>query len=392
MRSLALLLLLTNIVFLTWQLSLLPWVPWQPSQFIKVSPSPKLPVSKVPQLILLSELDVTNAKATTPANPHVMETKKVPMANNTTKAANLASDPETLKTVVKNTENVVLKTTDEIKDNKPRTDKAASLASDPETPKTVAKDTENVVLKTNDEIKEKKPRTEQPLKTLVANEGEKTSIEKPATNENMVSAEVANRPEEKARPVIAPRAAVTTTNVPLPTPAEGIQAANDSAVPPKPIPIVQSPTTVTCFQAGPYLQAHEAKKAADWLNHQAEVNASVQTRDTPVLTITRVYLPPLESRQAAQRVAQRLSQLGIKDYMIESNNTISLGMFKNPDSVERRKKQLQAKGYQQVKTDEHYDNSTRYWLSVKIRIDSQTILTAFRKNFKGPAPEPVACK
>jgi hypothetical protein len=347
MRSLALLLLLTNIVFLTWQLSLLPWVPWQPSQFIKVSPSPKLPVSKVPQLILLSELNVTNTKATIPARPHVIETKKV-LSTNITKAAS---------------------------------------ASYPETPKTVAKN--SAVLKNTDETKDNKPRTEQPLKTTIANKDEKTTIEKLATNENMVSAEVANRPEEKASPVITPRAAVTTTNVPLPTPVEGIQAANDSAAPPKPIPV---PVTVTCLQAGPYLQAHEAKKAADWLNHQAEVKASVQTRDTPVLTITRVYLPPLESRQAAQRVAQRLSQLGIKDYMIESNNTISLGMFKNPDSVERRKKQLQAKGYQQVKTDERYDNSTRYWLSVKMRIDSQTVLTAFGKNFKGPALEPVACK
>lgn len=347
MRSLALLLLLANIVFLTWQLSLLPWVPWQPSQFIKVSPLPKLSVSKVPQLILLSELNVTNAK---PAKLHPVETKKVLSANNTTKAASLASDPETPTIVAKNTENVVLKTVDEIKDNKPR--------------------------------------TEQPLKTTIANKDEKTTIEKLATNENMVSAEVANRPEEKASPVITPRAAVTTTNVPLPTPVEGIQAANDSAAPPKPIPM---PVTVTCFQAGPYLQAHEANKAADWLNHQAEVKASVQG-GTPVLTITRVYLPPLESRQAAQRVAQRLSQLGIKDYMIESNNTISLGMFKNPDSVIRRVKQLQAKGYQQVKTDERYDNNTRHWLSVKIRIDSQTVLTAFRKIFKGPALEPVACK
>ncbi|RKZ86660.1 MAG: hypothetical protein DRR19_14655 [Candidatus Parabeggiatoa sp. nov. 1] len=59
MRSLALLLLLLNISFLTWQLSLLPWLPWQPSQLTVARPHPSS-AFELPQLILLSERDLLN--------------------------------------------------------------------------------------------------------------------------------------------------------------------------------------------------------------------------------------------------------------------------------------------------------------------------------------------
>ena len=54
MRSLALLLILLNISFFTWQLSRLPWLPWQPEQLTAAKPQPSS-TSDLPRLLLLSE-------------------------------------------------------------------------------------------------------------------------------------------------------------------------------------------------------------------------------------------------------------------------------------------------------------------------------------------------
>jgi len=54
MRSLALLLMLANIVLLNWQQQLLPWLPWQPAPIGEPSPHLRT-VSNLPQLVLLNE-------------------------------------------------------------------------------------------------------------------------------------------------------------------------------------------------------------------------------------------------------------------------------------------------------------------------------------------------
>jgi hypothetical protein len=55
MRTLFLLLLLSNLFFLFWQVSLMPFLPWQPEHFrLKSEPVPPL-ASHLPQLVLLNE-------------------------------------------------------------------------------------------------------------------------------------------------------------------------------------------------------------------------------------------------------------------------------------------------------------------------------------------------
>lgn len=78
MRSFALLLLLINIVFLLWQLTLLPWIPWQPTDFPRTDlevPSP----SKLPSLVMVHE--AVNPHKLTENSFSTMNSEVTPFAN-----------------------------------------------------------------------------------------------------------------------------------------------------------------------------------------------------------------------------------------------------------------------------------------------------------------------
>ena len=75
------------------------------------------------------------------------------------------------------------------------------------------------------------------------------------------------------------------------------------------------------------------------------------------------------------------------------NNAISLGRYRNPRNVQQRLKELSAKGYQNIKTQERYRSNTRYWLNVKILPkESHSLLSAFEKRFKNLTLKPVNCE
>lgn len=62
-----------------------------------------------------------------------------------------------------------------------------------------------------------------------------------------------------------------------------------------------------------------------------------------------VYLPALKSREAALATARSLSAKGVRDYYVvtagDQQNTISLGLFRDPDNAERRRAQIAALGF-----------------------------------------------
>ncbi|MEZ5673329.1 MAG: hypothetical protein R3E08_13505 [Thiotrichaceae bacterium] len=105
-------------------------------------------------------------------------------------------------------------------------------------------------------------------------------------------------------------------------------------------------------------------------------------------------MPPARSLQLAQATQQQLKRLGIKDTDIISNasgNTVSLGVYRDKSGVAQRLKELQAKGFRDVKTEERYATETKYWLSVKIAADAKALLSQFQRKFKGLQATPVAC-
>ena len=62
----------------------------------------------------------------------------------------------------------------------------------------------------------------------------------------------------------------------------------------------------------------------------------------------RVYLPDLESAEAAQAMAARIGAAGFSDFLVMREgeaNSIALGLFSTLEGAQRRVESLQAKGF-----------------------------------------------
>lgn len=372
MRSLALLLLLANIMFLGWQLSWLPsWLPWQPSDFIKDVPSEAPPVSDLPRLVLLNESHSVGNVASVSTSDKISHGQV--STDNPSKTNGLAP-----------VESVGIKRGDETS----KAMEGKELLTGKMTP----------VYNNDTNVSEKHGSFEN---TGAARESVDTHQNgqdvNPGKNIGKMSTDsTTGGAHTVAASTSLPAPEWEKTAKPKNSPlAEEVKVAPAAQAPIKVAPVKKA-SSMTCFKVGPYLPLAEAKKVADWLKSQGEVGVEVKNREIPVSTKTWVYLPPLGSRQEALRVVQRLTQQGIKDVTgqgIESNNAISLGVFKNKENAVRRVKELQAKGYNGVKTEEHHENETTYWLSVKIADNPKSVLSAFGKRFKeAPVLEEGTCE
>jgi D-aminopeptidase len=72
------------------------------------------------------------------------------------------------------------------------------------------------------------------------------------------------------------------------------------------------------------------------------------------------------------------------------SNGISLGVYRDQESVERRLRQLKEKGYANVQTEKIYKTDTKYWLTVKI--SAVALLDVFKKTPSVSTATSVECK
>ena len=131
---------------------------------------------------------------------------------------------------------------------------------------------------------------------------------------------------------------------------------------------LKAPEVPQCFSLGPFKKNEMAKKIL------ADIDAmGLQSviRDTTEKQKIRfwVYLPPYPSRQKAVDAAEKLATLGIDEYFIisdgNSDNAISLGIFKKKSDSDRRIKEINALGYT-PKVDVSSKEVSVFW------VDTQT--------------------
>lgn len=376
MRSLALLLLLANISFLSWQLNQFPWLPWQPEHLNQSHSSleGKPSISNLPQLVLLREHQQSNLNSQ-PSPLHPDKNAQI----NVTIAKSSADNSQKKSTSTKVVTNLAENQTQEI----------------------------GKITQTQDSISKEQPMMAKPVTQLMVNKivndrslavpAEKPSVEKPADKPAATSAKIS-----PSQPVVnklsadqqQPQVKSLSTH-----PIQPVNKVNQTGN------LVKSlnsslKQSVSCFESGPYAQTATAQPLYNWLkNNQAikgDIQIEIQPRQTQVLESTWVYLPPFKDRQAAYVAQQRLNKLGIADYMIvtqgQFDNAISLGRYRNPINVQQRLKELSIKGYQNIKTQERYKSDTQYWLNVKISPkESPSLLSAVKKHFKNLTLKQSSC-
>jgi len=124
----------------------------------------------------------------------------------------------------------------------------------------------------------------------------------------------------------------------------------------------------TCYLVNGIESHSAARSVAKWFTAR-DVNAKEQTRPAKENLFYEVYVPPLQSRSAANEEMRRMREDGLLDVMRinsgELENGISAGAYRQLDNAERRVKTLRDKGYQ-VEFKPREKMRTSYWVAVNV--------------------------
>jgi len=149
-----------------------------------------------------------------------------------------------------------------------------------------------------------------------------------------------------------------------------------------------------CFVAGPYPLLSNAQSSAKWFRSKSKVQAEIQADDVP--TVFWVYLPPYKNQKEANRQAQHLAHLGITDYVLVTTgklkHAISLGVYRDQASAQRRVDELHRKGYKRARLEKQRQGNKRYWLSVKMPATQKDLMVSFKRAQKISAIEVNVCE
>jgi hypothetical protein len=154
---------------------------------------------------------------------------------------------------------------------------------------------------------------------------------------------------EKMRLLTEPNVKLTPRKTPPPANAELVANA---------VPV--------CFHLGPFTDTVRVTQAEAKLN-ELHLGFARRTEETKMITGYRVYLPPLASKESAERKRKELTRLGFKDHAVIQeegwHNAISLGLFSVEANATARVRELAAKGVEASMQPLTQDR-TLYWLDL----------------------------
>ncbi len=123
-------------------------------------------------------------------------------------------------------------------------------------------------------------------------------------------------------------------------------------------------TPAVCSALGPFKDQAELKRGLEVLTPQV---TRIQYQESSNVT-TRgywVYLPALDSRDAALKSARQLNAAGVRDYYVvtagDHENTVSLGLFRDRDNAARRQSQIAALGFP-ARLEERTEVERAWWI------------------------------
>jgi hypothetical protein len=104
----------------------------------------------------------------------------------------------------------------------------------------------------------------------------------------------------------------------------------------------------SCYSLGPIAKDEDVTQLRAWIV-AAGGTAQIRLGERRELALYWVYLPPFSTRAEAVHFVQEMDRSGIKDIFViprgDMANAVSLGVYARNASLERRLRQLKAKGY-----------------------------------------------
>lgn len=166
---------------------------------------------------------------------------------------------------------------------------------------------------------------------------------------------------------VAQNASLAAAPSSAPAPAQASSTAN---------PLAPQPSTNTlsyaCMAIGPFATQEDLSVARNALESQVQRMRARQEQTTQSRGWW-VYLPPTSSHAAALAEARQLSAKNIQDYFVisgagDDQNTVSLGLFKDPANARKRRDQIASAGFP-AQMSERTETVPEYWLDL-IPMDS----------------------
>ncbi len=112
---------------------------------------------------------------------------------------------------------------------------------------------------------------------------------------------------------------------------------------------VPTPTEPMCFSVGPLSSPDDVERIGAWLASQGG-EASLRESERREISVFWVYFPPFPSREEALEFVARMQANEIEDiYVIRRGdmaNAISVGIYSQRASTQRRLSELRGKGYE----------------------------------------------
>jgi hypothetical protein len=154
---------------------------------------------------------------------------------------------------------------------------------------------------------------------------------------------------------VAPPAAMAAPATSIDTSATTSAPANANAV-----------LSYACMALGPFATQEDLRIARNALSGQVQRMRARQEQ----ITQPRgwwVHLPPSPNHAAALAQARQLGARNIQDYFVvsagDNQNTVSLGLFKDPANARKRRDEITAAGFQ-VQMTERTETVPEYWLDL----------------------------
>jgi len=152
-------------------------------------------------------------------------------------------------------------------------------------------------------------------------------------------------------------APVASSVAPSPTPAPSLSASSAA-----------SAQSYTCMTLGPFATPQDLRDARSAVNAQVARTRARQEQTTQS-TGWWVHLPVSASREQALAEARRLSAKHISDYFVvgsgDQQNTVSLGLFKDPANARKRRDDVVAAGFP-AQLSERSEQVPEYWLDLVV--------------------------
>lgn len=152
-------------------------------------------------------------------------------------------------------------------------------------------------------------------------------------------------------------------------------------------------TESVCYSVGPLETKDEVSGMRAWLQERGG-EPTLREDERREVALYWVHFPPLPDRESAIERVERMRAEGIDDIFIipggDQRNAVSLGVYSQAASLERRLTELRGHGYDPSVVN-RYRTSVAAWYDVELPAGFRFDPSAFAARFPNAQLEPVDC-